>query len=81
MAILLIHLRRIILLLSAVYFANVILSHLLSRRRNKVQVNGVQKTLHFRFWTYLYALYLYAVMINTLDVENLIFLVVVGNFP
>lgn len=81
MADLLIHLRRIILVLSAIYFTNTILNRILGRQKTKVQVNGVKTKFHFRFWTYLYAIYLYAVIFNSIDTRITIFLLPTEAFP
>ncbi|XP_055841100.1 uncharacterized protein LOC129908546 [Episyrphus balteatus] len=68
MAILLVHLRRIILLLSIVYFGGAFVRKLLtdSRRAHLHQLRKTfpSKHLHFQAWAYIYTGYAYVVLVN-----------------
>ncbi|XP_055912341.1 uncharacterized protein LOC129946243 [Eupeodes corollae] len=71
MAILLVHLRRIILLLSIVYFGGAFVRKLLtdSRRAHLHQLRKSSfppssKHLHFQAWAYIYTGYAYMVLVN-----------------
>ncbi|XP_039966314.1 uncharacterized protein LOC126761812 [Bactrocera neohumeralis] len=76
MAILLVHLRRLILLMSIVYLSGTVMRRLLSEsRHNYLQhINGkafAARHLHFQAWAYIYTAYAYVVLVNYVSVRRL----------
>jgi hypothetical protein len=66
MAILLVHLRRIILLVTVVYLSGTVLKRLITGvKYSKIpHISFVLKRLHFQSWTYIYTLYTYFMIVN-----------------
>ncbi|XP_036337423.1 uncharacterized protein LOC118747479 [Rhagoletis pomonella] len=77
MAILLVHLRRLILLLSIVYLSGAVMRRLLSESRHihlQQHINGktfAARHLHFQAWAYIYTAYAYVVLVNYVSVRRL----------
>ncbi|XP_037939355.1 uncharacterized protein LOC119674795 [Teleopsis dalmanni] len=75
MAILLVHLRRLILLMSVVYLSGALVRKLLSDARHAyiLQWNGKMtwsKQLHFQYWAYIYTIYTYLLLVNSVSVRR-----------
>lgn len=67
MAIILIHLRRILLLVTIAYLCGTLVKKLLHGvRYPKVNNLLFTKRLHFQLWVYLYTVYVYVVVLNCL---------------
>ena len=65
MALILIHLRRILLLLTVVYLcADITDSAFYGVKYSKINSNLVGKNLHVQLWLYIYTIYLYILVIN-----------------
>ncbi|KAH8379820.1 hypothetical protein KR009_007420 [Drosophila setifemur] len=84
MAMLLVHLRRLILLLSVVYLSGAVFRRLLTERHHAyaLQSNGFisfgrfrggggSKPYHFQWWAYIYTCYTYAVLVNYVQMRRL----------
>ncbi|XP_017487903.1 PREDICTED: uncharacterized protein LOC108376226 [Rhagoletis zephyria] len=76
MAILLVHLRRLILLMSIVYLSGAVMRRLLSESRHihLQHINGktfAARHLHFQAWAYIYTVYAYVVLVNYVSVRRL----------
>ncbi|XP_030373188.1 uncharacterized protein LOC115623121 [Scaptodrosophila lebanonensis] len=80
MALLLVHLRRLILLLSVVYLAGAVFRRLLTERHHAhmLQLGGgpynnnwTSKPLHFQWWAYIYTCYAYVVLVNYVNLRQL----------
>ncbi|KAL9904177.1 uncharacterized protein LOC119632153 [Glossina fuscipes] len=77
MAIILVHLRRIILLMSIVYLSGAFIRKLLTDSRHVylLQINGGKpllwaKHLHFQWWAYIYTIYAYVVLVNYVNMRR-----------
>ncbi|XP_061387436.1 uncharacterized protein LOC133329562 [Musca vetustissima] len=77
MAILLVHLRRLILLISIVYLSGAFVRKLLtdSRQAYLVHMNSGKsllwaKHLHFQWWAYIYTCYAYIVLVNYVNMRR-----------
>ncbi|XP_053956491.1 uncharacterized protein LOC128862091 [Anastrepha ludens] len=75
MAILLVHLRRLILLMSIVYLSGAVMRRLLSESRHTYlqHINGRMFTarhLHFQACSYIYTAYAYLVLVNYVSVRR-----------
>ncbi|XP_030572584.1 uncharacterized protein LOC115771152 [Drosophila novamexicana] len=84
MALLLVHLRRLILLLSVVYLSGAAFRRLLTERHHAhvLQPNGLaglggpssrwaKDPLHFQWWAYIYTCYAYVVLVNYVSMRRL----------
>ncbi|KAH8301227.1 hypothetical protein KR018_008807 [Drosophila ironensis] len=83
MALLLVHLRRLILLLSVVYLTGAVFRRLLTERHHAyvLQSNGFtgltgrlrspKEPYHFQWWAYIYTCYSYAVLVNYVNMRRL----------
>ncbi|EDW17877.1 hypothetical protein AWZ03_000584 [Drosophila navojoa] len=84
MVLLLIHLRRLILLLSVVYLSGAVFRRLLTERHHAhvLQPNGLgglmagggrwaKDPLHFQWWAYIYTCYAYVVLVNYVSMRRL----------
>lgn len=76
MAILLIHLRRIILIFAVIYLISAVLSKLVfganNRKYTKLsRARPFGRRVHFQLWTYVYALYIYTVICNWVNVVTI----------
>ncbi|XP_075163643.1 uncharacterized protein LOC142236257 [Haematobia irritans] len=80
MAILLVHLRRLILLMSIIYLSGAFVRKLLngSRQAYLLHMNGSgggksmlwAKHLHFQWWAYIYTCYAYVVLVNYVNMRR-----------
>ncbi|KAI8126451.1 hypothetical protein CVS40_3732 [Lucilia cuprina] len=78
MAILLVHLRRLILLISIVYLSGAFVRKLLTDSRHAyflliMHMNGKTlwaKHLHFQWWAYIYTCYAYVVLVNYVNMRR-----------
>ncbi|XP_044313991.1 uncharacterized protein LOC108039680 isoform X2 [Drosophila rhopaloa] len=89
MALLLVHLRRLILLLTVVYLSGAVFRRLLTERHHAhiLQANGYmgfgrlrggggsKEPYHFQWWAYIYTCYAYAVLINYVSTRRMINLI------
>ncbi|EDV39685.2 uncharacterized protein Dana_GF20112, isoform A [Drosophila ananassae] len=83
MALLLVHLRRLILLLSVVYLSGSVIRRLLTERHHAyaLQSNGfgrrrgrgwgAKEAYHFQWWAYIYTCYGYVVLVNYVNMRRL----------
>ncbi|XP_034482558.1 uncharacterized protein LOC117788014 [Drosophila innubila] len=83
MALLLVHLRRLILLLSVVYLTGAAFRRLLSERHygHVLQPHGyatwgrrgswTKDPLHFQWWAYIYTCYAYILLVNYVNMRRL----------
>ncbi|KAH8415594.1 hypothetical protein KR222_005923 [Zaprionus bogoriensis] len=87
MALLLVHLRRLILLLSVVYLSGTVFRRLLTERQRShahlLPPSGfgrwgrgrsgswTKDPLHFQWWAYIYTCYAYLVLINYVNMRRL----------
>ncbi|XP_017026315.1 uncharacterized protein [Drosophila kikkawai] len=86
MALLLVHLRRLILLLTVVYLSGAVFRRLLTERHHSyvLQSNGFmgfgrlrgggggsKEPYHFQWWAYIYTCYAYVVLVNYVSMRRL----------
>ncbi|KAH8259578.1 hypothetical protein KR026_006845 [Drosophila bipectinata] len=86
MALLLVHLRRLILLLSVVYLSGSVFRRLLTERHHAYALKsngfsglgrlrgsrgGLKEPYHFQWWAYIYTCYGYAVLVNYVSMQRL----------
>ncbi|KAH8360348.1 uncharacterized protein LOC110190313 [Drosophila serrata] len=86
MALLLVHLRRLILLLTVVYLSGAVFRRLLTERHHAyvLQSNGFmgfgrlrgggggsKEPYHFQWWAYIYTCYAYVVLVNYVSMRRL----------
>lgn len=76
MAMLLVHIRRVVLLLTISYLIEKIFKRLCSifiiHRRSYSILTLRKKQLHFHLWLYLYVIYIYLLIINLIDWNNIV---------
>lgn len=78
MAIILIHLRRILLLFTVIYLSGILLKRLfyarLGENTQKIRLNLSKKsrTHHLRSWCYIYAIYSYIVLLSVINWSELL---------
>ncbi|XP_032597999.1 uncharacterized protein LOC116806083 [Drosophila grimshawi] len=76
MALLLVHLRRLILLLSVVYLSGAAIRRLLTERHHAYVLQPsrsrwTKDPLHFQWWAYIYTCYAYVLLVNYVSMRRL----------